>query len=126
MPLVALDHVSLAYGHLPLLDDATLRIESRERVCVIGRNGTGKSTLLRVVSGQVEPQQGEVWREPGLRIGWLAQDALYPDDRRAADVVAEAFGDSSGDAWRNEQRVEMALSRLQIPPDSQMGTLSGG
>ena len=126
MPLVALDHVSLAYGHLPLLDDASLRIEARERVCVIGRNGTGKSTLLRVVSGQVEPQLGEVWREPGLRIGWLAQDALYPDDRRAADVVAEAFGDSSGDAWRNEQRVEMALSRLQIPADAQMGTLSGG
>ena len=46
MPLVTLDHVSMAYGHLPLLDDASLQIESGERVCVIGRSGTGKSTLM--------------------------------------------------------------------------------
>ena len=52
MPLVTLDHVSIAYGHLPLLDDASLQVEPRERICVIGSNGTGKSTLLRIVSGE--------------------------------------------------------------------------
>ena len=52
MPLVSLDHVSIAFGHLPLLDDASLLIEPRERVCVIGRNGTGKSTLLQIVGGE--------------------------------------------------------------------------
>jgi ATPase subunit of ABC transporter with duplicated ATPase domains len=56
MPLVSLDHIRLAYGHLPLLDDASLLIEDRERVCVIGSNGTGKSTLLRVISGDVGPR----------------------------------------------------------------------
>ena len=94
MPLVTLDHISMAYGHLPLLDQASLRIESRERVCVIGRNGTGKSTLLQIVSGDVAPQEGDVWHEPGLRIGRLAQDALFADDRRAFDVVAEGLGRS--------------------------------
>ena len=51
MPLVSLDHISMAYGHLPLLDDASLQIEAGERVCVIGRNGTGKSTLLQIIGG---------------------------------------------------------------------------
>jgi ABC transport system ATP-binding/permease protein len=52
MPLVTLDRVSIAYGHLPLLDSAGLQIETGERLCVIGRNGTGKSTLLRIVGGE--------------------------------------------------------------------------
>jgi ABC transport system ATP-binding/permease protein len=126
MPLVTLDRVSIAYGHLPLLHEASLRIESRERVCVIGRNGTGKSTLLQIVSGDVSPQAGDVRREPGLRVGRLAQDALAADDRKVFDVVAEALHDMGGDAWRSDQRVEMALSRFQIPHDALMGTLSGG
>ena len=60
MPLVTLERVSMAYGHLPLLHEASLRIDSRERVCVIGRNGTGKSTLLQIVGGDLLPQQGDV------------------------------------------------------------------
>jgi ATP-binding cassette subfamily F protein uup len=125
MPLVTLDQVMMAYGHLPLLQQASLRIESRERVCVIGRNGTGKSTLLQIVGGDVAPQAGEVWHEPGLRIGRLAQDVLIADDRRAFDVVAEALGDVA-ERWRVEHQVGMALSRLQIPADATMRTLSGG
>jgi len=126
MPLVTLDKVTMAYGHLPLLHDASLRIEPRERVCVIGRNGTGKSTLLQIVSGLLTPQSGSVWHEPGLRIGRLAQDALVADDRRTVDVVAEGIADTTGDTWRAEQHVAMALSRLQIPADATMATLSGG
>jgi ATP-binding cassette subfamily F protein uup len=126
MPLVTLDKVTMAYGHLPLLNDASLRIESRERVCVIGRNGTGKSTLLQIVSGSVAPQGGSVWHQPGLRIGRLAQDALVATERRTFDVVAEGIADTTADPWRAEQQVEMALSRLQIPADATMATLSGG
>ena len=58
MPLVTLDHVSIAYGHLPLLDDVSLQIDPRERVCLIGRNGTGKSTLLQIISGDQPPDRG--------------------------------------------------------------------
>src|SRR5688572_11221335 len=126
MPLVTLDKVTMAYGHLPLLHEASLRIEPRERVCVIGRNGTGKSTLLQIVSGSLAPQSGTVWHESGLRIGRLAQDALVADDRRTFDVVAEGIADKTGDTWRAEQQVEMALSRLQIPAEATMATLSGG
>src|SRR6187549_1372514 len=126
MPLVTLDKITMAYGHLPLLLEASLRIESRERVCVIGRNGTGKSTLLQIVGGSLAPASGTVWHEPGLRIGRLAQDALVADDRRTFDVVAEGVAGTTGDSWRAEQQVEMALSRLQIPGDATMATLSGG
>jgi ABC transport system ATP-binding/permease protein len=126
MPLVTLDKVTMAYGHLPLLHEASLRIESRERVCVIGRNGTGKSTLLQIVSGSLAPQSGTVWHEPGLRIGRLAQDALVDADRRTVDVVAEGIADTEGDTWRAEQQVAMAMSRLRIPADATMATLSGG
>ena len=96
------------------------------RVAVIGRNGTGKSTLLQAVSGVVAPQSGEVWREPGLRIGQLAQDAGIGGDRRVFDVVGEGLESAASDAWQVEQKVRMALSRLQIPPDASTGTLSGG
>ena len=126
MPLVTLDKVTMAYGHLPLLHEASLRIEPRERVCVIGRNGTGKSTLLQIVSGSLAPQSGTVWHEPGLRIGRLAQDALVAPDRRTFDVVAEGIAGTPGDAWRAEQQVAMAMSRLRIPTEATMATLSGG
>jgi ABC transport system ATP-binding/permease protein len=92
-PLVSLDHVSIAYGHLPLLDDASLQIEPRERVCVIGRNGTGKSTLLQIISGDQLPDAGNVWRQPGLRIARLVQDVPLSADRPVFDVVAEGLGD---------------------------------
>jgi ATP-binding cassette subfamily F protein uup len=124
MPLLALDHVSMAYGHLPVLDNVNLQIEPGERVCLIGRNGTGKSTLLQLVSGEVTPQAGNVWREAGLRIGRLAQDTLLVDTRRVVDVVADGL--SGEDHWSTEQRVAVVLSKLGIVGDASMATLSGG
>jgi len=93
MPLVTLDRISIAYGHLPLLADASLQVEPRERVCVIGRNGTGKSTLLRIISGDVTPESGPVWRQPGLRIGTLAQDVPLSDPRPVFDIVSDGLDD---------------------------------
>ena len=89
MPIVTLDRVSIAYGHLPLLAEASLQIEPRERVCVIGRNGTGKSTLLQIISGDVAPECGTVWRQPGLRIGRRRMIALS-DPRPRFDIVSKA------------------------------------
>jgi ATP-binding cassette subfamily F protein uup len=126
MPLVTLDRISMAFGHLPLLDQASFRIEPRERVCVIGRNGTGKSTLLQIVSGDLAPQEGTVWREPGLRVGRLAQDALIQEDRRVVDVVGDGLGQLETEGWQSEQKIAKVLSRLQIPADATMRTLSGG
>jgi ABC transport system ATP-binding/permease protein len=126
MPLVTLDRISMAYGHLPLLDQTSFRIDARERVSIIGRNGTGKSTLLQIVSGDVAPQSGDVWHEPGLRIGRLPQDALIAADRPVFAVVAEGLAGTITDSWQVDQHVRMTLSRLQIPADAAIDTLSGG
>ena len=61
-------------------------------MCVIGRNGTGKSTLLQIVSGEQAPEAGSIWRQPGLRAGRLAQDAPLADSRPVFDVVADGLG----------------------------------
>jgi len=92
MPLVSLDNISMAYGHLPLLQDANLQIEAGERVCVIGRNGTGKSTLLQIMSGDVQPDAGTIWRQPNLGIARLVQDVPLSADRPVFDVVSEGLG----------------------------------
>ena len=127
MPLVSLDHIKMAYGHLPLLDDANLLIEAGERVCVIGRNGTGKSTLLQIISGDVVPDGGTVWRQPALRIARLEQDVPLSTDRRVSEVVAEGFDDRAHlDDWHVDVSVDMVMSRLGLPADAIVSTLSGG
>ena len=127
MPLVSLDHITMAYGHLPLLDDASLLIEAGERVCLIGRNGTGKSTLLQIIGGEVIPDAGTVWRQPSLRIARLEQDVPLSTDRPVRDVVADGFNDHAHvDAWHVDISVDMVISRLDLPADAIVSTLSGG
>ncbi|OLC43161.1 MAG: ABC transporter ATP-binding protein [Acidobacteria bacterium 13_1_40CM_65_14] len=128
MPLLAMDRVSIAFGHLPLLDQVSLQVEPRERVALIGRNGTGKSTLLRIISGEVSPDSGTVWRQPALRIARLEQDVPLSADRSVFDVVAEGHTHhlEEDEAWLREHHVDLILSRLQLPPDVIVDTLSGG
>ncbi len=85
----------MAYGHLPLLDNVSLQIDPRERVCLIGRNGAGKSTLLQILSGQLPPDRGTVWRQPAVRAARLVQDVALSDDRSVFEVVAEGLGEVS-------------------------------
>jgi ATP-binding cassette subfamily F protein uup len=93
MPLLTLDDISLAFGHLPLLDGVSLRIEPGERICLIGRNGTGKSSLLRVITGEVAPDAGTIWKTPGMRISRLEQDVPGKGDRTVFDEVAAGLGE---------------------------------
>ena len=88
MPILTLDGVSLAFGHLPLLDRASLRIEADERIALIGRNGSGKSSLLRVVSAEIAADTGAIWRAPGIRVARLDQDVPAAGDRSVFDEVA--------------------------------------
>ena len=95
MPLVALDAVSVAFGHLPLLDGVMLQLDPGERVAVVGRNGSGKTTLLRVVSGEQPPDTGTRWVQPGVRVARLEQDVPLTTTSTVFDVVAEGVGDLS-------------------------------
>ena len=91
MTLLKFTGVSLAFGAMPLLDGVSWQIARGERVCVIGRNGTGKSSMLRLVKGEQMPDDGEIWRAPALKIGELPQELPRADDRTVFDVVAEGL-----------------------------------
>ncbi len=93
MSLLSLRSVSLSYGHPPLLDGVDLELMPAERVCLIGRNGTGKSTLLKIIDGEIQPDSGSVWRSDGLRVARLAQEAPLGDEHRVLDVVAGGLGE---------------------------------
>jgi len=93
MPLLRLDNVSLAYGHLPLLAHVDFQIELGERVCLVGRNGAGKSTLLRVITGAALPDDGEIWRQETLRIGHLEQEVPPDTVQTVYEVVASGLGE---------------------------------
>jgi ATP-binding cassette subfamily F protein uup len=93
MPVASLDNVSLAYGHVPLLDRVTLSLDAGEKVALIGRNGTGKSSLLKVLAGVAVPDDGQVWRQPGLRLSWVAQEPQLGAGQSVFEVAAEGLGE---------------------------------
>jgi len=156
MPLLTLDKISLAYGMHPLLDEASLVIEAGERVSLLGRNGEGKSTLLKIISGEVVPDGGIVRLEEGAVLAVLPQTLPSNDRRSAYDVVASAFpetgdlltefhhlsqqGDEASldrmmkvqerlealDGWRLDQKVTTILAQYGVDPDQTLDTLSGG
>src|SRR5256714_12971482 len=128
MPLLSLDRVSVAYGHLPLLDAVSLQVDAGERVACIGRNGTGKSTLLKIISCEIPVDAGSVWREPALRIARLEQDVPLSADRSVFDVVADGHTHRLDDdeSWLREHHVDLVISRLELPADAIVDTLSGG
>jgi len=88
MPLITLNKLSLAYGHVALLDEISLQIDPGERVCLVGRNGEGKSTLMRVINGDVTPDDGNVWRQPELRMALLQQEVPQDEAQTVFDIVA--------------------------------------
>ncbi|MDX1319347.1 MAG: ATP-binding cassette domain-containing protein [Oceanospirillum sp.] len=157
MALVRLEKISIAFGHHALLDEASLVISKGERICVVGRNGAGKSTMLKLVSGEIHQDSGSIWCQPGLKIGQLAQDLPVAGDDTVFDIIADGIpgvgqlirdyhhlvmnivGDDdlkklehlqheleSKDGWALTQRVESIISRLNLPADTPMKSLSGG
>src|SRR5215510_12485826 len=127
MPLLTLEQVSLAFGHLPLFENANLRIEPGERLALIGRNGSGKSTLLKVVAGELAPDAGTIWRAPGLRVARLSQDVAELEDRTVREEVAAGQRPTrDADTWDIAHKVDIVLSRLSLPGDRPVNELSGG
>ncbi|MEM7077122.1 MAG: ATP-binding cassette domain-containing protein [Pseudomonadota bacterium] len=96
MPILELRGAQLAFGHIPLLDDASLLIEPRERICLVGRNGTGKSTLLNVISGAQDLDAGSLWLADGIKVAKLAQEVPAGGSDTIYATVASGLGDISG------------------------------
>jgi ABC transport system ATP-binding/permease protein len=102
-PLVRFDAVSIAFGEQKILVDASLAIESNERVCLIGRNGAGKSTTLKLITGELEPDAGKVERPSQVRLGMLEQSLADASDQTARDFVALGMAAQSARIERFER-----------------------
>ena len=148
MALITLLDAQLAYGHVPLLDHTTFSLETQERVGLIGRNGAGKSSLLKILGGLEKPDDGILQVQGNTRISYVAQEPQLDSDatvfvavsagmaraRALIDEYSLGHGDldamqseiESLDGWTWEQRVAETLHRLHLEPDVLIGTLSGG
>ena len=133
MSLVTLLDSHLAYGDRPLLDGAQLTVRAGERLGLIGRNGTGKSTLLRVIARQAHLDEGELQRRDGLRLAFVEQEPQLP----AADTVRESLmararaepalqHADDREIWRLESRLSEFLQRFELDGERSPATTSGG
>jgi len=153
VPLLQLSSVSLAYGHVPLLDHADLVIEPGERIGLIGRNGTGKSSLLGIVAGETKPDEGNLFATPGLKLASVPQEPTFAPGLTVFEAVAEGVGAltkllldyhaaahegdmdrlhdlqealEAANGWTVEHRIEATMTRLSLPEDANVADLSGG
>ena len=153
MPYFKLDKVSLHYGTLVLLDEVDFVMRKGDRIGLLGRNGTGKTTLLKIINGEITPESGQCWLRTGTTVSYLDQDLPHADEQDVYDVVAHGLagvGDllaqyhhaildedmqtlekvqqelEAKDGWRLQQRVETVISQLDLPGEARMATLSGG
>jgi len=121
--------LSHAFAQRPLFDGISFTIEDGDRIGLIGPNGTGKSTLLKILAGQITPDHGELAARAGLRVGYLAQTPSFPEGATVREAV-EAGTHGSGD-WNEQARVDEVLAKLQLSgpeaqPETPVTTLSGG
>jgi ABC transport system ATP-binding/permease protein len=125
MALVSAQHISMAYGGPLLLDDASLEIENGERICLVGRNGEGKSTLLRLISGEEKPDRGEIIMQAKVRIGFLPQSVPRDVPGTVHDVVMQGLPPGLDD-WEAEQHVSTVIARMGLREEDLFAALSGG
>ncbi|HCC55197.1 MAG TPA: ABC transporter ATP-binding protein, partial [Desulfobulbaceae bacterium] len=93
MAAITLKDVALSFGGLPLLNGIDLQIEPGERLCLVGRNGEGKSSLMKILSGEIEPDRGEITRQKGLRVARLTQEVPAGLSGAVYEVVAGGLGE---------------------------------
>jgi ABC transport system ATP-binding/permease protein len=117
-PLISLTHVRLTFGSGPLFEGVTLALSKGERAALVGRNGAGKSTLMKIISEVIEPDSGEVWRQPGITYATVAQE---PDLSGFATVL-----DYVADGLEGAYMAEAEIMEFGIDPEADPKTLSGG
>jgi ATP-binding cassette subfamily F protein uup len=124
MALLALRDVTLAFRGPPVLDAVNLTIEPRERICLLGRNGTGKTTLLRVLHNTAEADRGEIARQQGLVTALLPQEVPQDLSGTVFDEVARGWGPRREPLARHQ--VEAAISRMGLDAAAEVAVLSAG
>ncbi|ROT45905.1 ATP-binding cassette domain-containing protein [Pusillimonas sp. NJUB218] len=123
-PLVTLTQIQLAYGHHPLLDHADLTLSTGERVGLIGRNGAGKSSLLKLIDGRNAPDDGDIMRVGGLKIATVEQEPDLPADSTVLDVLCADYLETED--WARPARAQALITELGLNADALIAGLSGG
>lgn len=130
MALLNMSGVSLSFGAELLLDQVSLNIEEGDRICLVGRNGAGKSSLLKILNGDVSPDEGEIRRQKDLRIAYLPQEVPQDMSGRVADTVAAGLFKTRHTEHETDVDghliVERVISHLGLDRDADCATLSGG
>ncbi len=134
MALISLQEVSLGFGGPPLLEKVNLQIESGECVGLLGRNGVGKSTLLKLVNGDFLPDSGTIARQQDLRVAYLPQEVPQEATGSVADIVASGLESTpdaldeehDGNEWQRQLHVQQVFSRMQLDPAASFEALSAG
>jgi len=125
MSLVSLQNISISFGGPLLLDDATLHIEAGERICLVGRNGEGKSTLLNILLGTQQPDGGQIVLQNGVKIALLPQSVPTGDDTSVEDCIREAV-DPHLEDWEADMAIDNVVELMGLENESRFNQLSGG
>ena len=133
MALISMQEVCLGFGGPHVLDNVNFNIERGERVGVLGRNGAGKTSLLRLACGDLQPDSGQVTRQQAVRLAYLSQEVPQGlsgsvTEMVGAGLTAEttALGSGYEDAWQRQLQVEKVIARMTLDPAAQFETLSAG
>ena len=115
MALITIKELRIGYRGPLLLDDVSCQIDAGQRIGLLGRNGAGKTTFLRILSGQVEPDGGEVAFAPGTKVALLQQEVPLEMEGSVAEVAAAGLGECTDveTAWKGEQQVKRITPHLE-------------
>ncbi len=120
MNIINMEHISKIYGEKVIYDDASFGVQQGDKIGIVGMNGMGKSTLLRMTAGEETPDAGQIVKQNGLKIAFVRQNPVFPED---CDIRSYAFGSGEAEDWK----VESNLMELGITDfDQKIETLSGG
>ncbi|HEY7803647.1 MAG TPA: ATP-binding cassette domain-containing protein, partial [Orrella sp.] len=125
LALISLQSVQLAFGHHALLDHADLAIEGHERIGLIGRNGAGKSSLLKLLDGRIQPDDGKINRVDGLRTATVEQEPTLQGTTILQELGAPEH-QPTAEPWEREVVARQWCERLGLEPDTPISALSGG
>ena len=124
MNILNIEHVSKIFGEKTIFDDVSFGIQEGDKIGIIGINGTGKTTLLRMIAGVEEPDSGQIIKQNGIRLAYLSQHPSFPE---GATVLSYAFDGIAENDWALKSEVKSALNKLGITDhDMKMEHLSGG
>jgi len=126
MPLLSLRNVTLSHGGLPLFTDGNLTIEPGDHVCLIGRNGAGKSSLLQLLQGKMTPEKGTVECDSALTVAMLEQKIPKGYTQTVYEIVEAALTERGVEEWERQYRVDIVLQQLKLDPNQNYKNLSGG